>query len=683
MTTIEQTYINALLADATYADELIDGASAGDLTLALSTRMTPTIAKFIGDSFEVVSHVESNDVVASGFDATVWRGRARTPYAGKIYVSTQGTEGLQDFLTDAKLAITGDAGQQIIDMVNWWLRITAPVGQATHQIGHTVDAATGFISPASDVPGAGLISAAELASGIEVNGHSLGGYLASAFTRLLGAQAHVTQTMTFNSAGFALGSEGAFVELAQAIGAGYGRDSFPVAGDPSQTNGFAVHGINFATNSLWFSQVGQRVELFNEESASQIHNHFMYKLTDALALTNAMSQLDSTMTSARANAAFEAGNAAVTGSLEGVLDGLRRLLLDPSTGALPTGDVSDSAGSRVTYHQALKQLQDSVAFMALAGKVRIDPISADLRAKARNDFSAMASLLTLSPFVLTATDAAHQSVLDTVLQGAWGQTYADWQADKAMSQAERETDQGTFTDRWIADRSAMLDTLVRANQNDETFYNDLAAKDVWVYEDKASNTLIARQPVGPGPFVNHYLSFGDQGANTLVGAAKEDHLYGGAGNDVLNGLGGADWLEGNAGNDELSGGEGSDTLLGGSGADTLDGGLGNDQLKGGVGSDIYSFSGSFGIDTIDDAGTGDGILVAGLGDLRNLALEKISPTDWQTEDRSVTFGLMQLAGQPDYLVITVVGASSNNGAIKVRAPSAVYAMNEEVFTCAA
>ena len=119
MTTIEQTYINALLADATYVENLVDGAPADRLALALSPRMTPTLAKFIGDNFVVASHVEFGDVYASGFDATVWRGRADTPYAGKIYVSMQGTMGLQDFLTDAQLAISGNAGQQIIDMVNW------------------------------------------------------------------------------------------------------------------------------------------------------------------------------------------------------------------------------------------------------------------------------------------------------------------------------------------------------------------------------------------------------------------------------------------------------------------------------------------------------------------------------------------------------------------------------------
>ena len=197
MAAIEQTYINALLADATYAANLFKNGSAQALTDALSERMTPTLAKFIGDNFEVAAHAESSDVFASGFDATVWRGRASSAYAGKIYVSMQGTLGLQDFLTDGKLTLTGNAGQQVMDMVNWWLRLSAPVGQMAKQVAYSFNPATGFIAVGS-ASGLGLVSAAELAGGLEVNGHSLGGYLATAFTRLLGRQAKVTQTSAVN-----------------------------------------------------------------------------------------------------------------------------------------------------------------------------------------------------------------------------------------------------------------------------------------------------------------------------------------------------------------------------------------------------------------------------------------------------------------------------------------------------
>ena len=106
MNTIKSTYINALLADATYAKDLFNGATLDDLKRLLTRSMTPTLAKYISDNFEVVSHKETDDSLlgsGSGFDATVWRGLAGGEYANKVYVSMQGTLGEQDFLTDEEL----------------------------------------------------------------------------------------------------------------------------------------------------------------------------------------------------------------------------------------------------------------------------------------------------------------------------------------------------------------------------------------------------------------------------------------------------------------------------------------------------------------------------------------------------------------------------------------------------
>ncbi len=127
MTDINDVYINALLADATYAldDTTGNGLTDTDLEdkLNVDGRMTPALAKYIGDNFEVVTHVESSDVFDSGFDATVWKDK-RTD---EIYISTQGTTGLADFHADIDLTLSGVAQDQIEDMVNWWLRNTTPI----------------------------------------------------------------------------------------------------------------------------------------------------------------------------------------------------------------------------------------------------------------------------------------------------------------------------------------------------------------------------------------------------------------------------------------------------------------------------------------------------------------------------------------------------------------------------
>lgn len=405
MTLINEAFINALLADAAY----VNVTSIDDLAAKLSTRMTPTLAKFIGDNFTVVTSINTPDgaTEGSGFDAVVWRGNAGKPYANQLYVSMRGTEGPSDFINDAQLAVSGNARTQLVDMVNWWLRATTPPGQSGAQVksvrSNTQDGVWEFEADAP-VAGTGAISQTDLALNVQVNGHSLGGYLAATFTRLFGTQAHVAQTTTFNSAGIAPGSEPAFIDIQSVVGPSQGRPAFAEPGDSCQLNYFAVHGLNLTTNTFWFSQVGQRVQLFNEESPTQIANHFMYKLTDSLALTVALKRLDPTLTVERANTILETGSNIDAASNERVLGSLVRLLVNPSAGDLPYADAGSSAAERVTFHNTLRQLQDESQFQALIGKVRIDPSSIDTGAKARSYFSAMASLLALSPVVLTGTD---------------------------------------------------------------------------------------------------------------------------------------------------------------------------------------------------------------------------------------------------------------------------------------
>lgn len=83
MTNIQDTYVNSLLADATYAinPDVGTGTDLANLQL-LKDRMTPGIARYIDDNFTVITHIETDDIFGSGFDATVWKDNA-----GKTYVS--------------------------------------------------------------------------------------------------------------------------------------------------------------------------------------------------------------------------------------------------------------------------------------------------------------------------------------------------------------------------------------------------------------------------------------------------------------------------------------------------------------------------------------------------------------------------------------------------------------------
>jgi hypothetical protein len=307
-TEIQNAYINALLADASYV-RLVD--NSGDLlpeaTLKtnLTARLTEVQAQYILDNFDIVTQNLSAD---GGFDAVIWRVKAGSDVAtsglanaGDVYVSMRGTAGAMDIAQDLSLATVGIPYDEIKDMVNWWLKNSAPAGTLVPQIDVILlpNGSRTFVS-ADEVAATGLLANVNAIAG--VNGHSLGGYLATAFANLFGVNWSIDEVVTFNSAGFSnLAAANIFLEF-QHIGsligdrlselhgfyALYGFDN--VAN--KQTNYYAENGISVTTNS-WaddfflmpgFNQYGQRIAINQEKSVDPTANHSMYKLTDVLAL---------------------------------------------------------------------------------------------------------------------------------------------------------------------------------------------------------------------------------------------------------------------------------------------------------------------------------------------------------------------------------------------------------------
>jgi hypothetical protein len=131
MSSIQDTYLNALLADAAYV-ELRPGI---DLKTVLSQRMTQPVADFIDANFIVLSSVTTpGGYSGTGFDATVWKGKPGTEFSDKVYISFRGSSQLTDFLNDGSLALGTEPGHQVMDMINWWFRVTTPIGQQARQI---------------------------------------------------------------------------------------------------------------------------------------------------------------------------------------------------------------------------------------------------------------------------------------------------------------------------------------------------------------------------------------------------------------------------------------------------------------------------------------------------------------------------------------------------------------------
>lgn len=171
MIELSDAYINALLTDASYVDW---NADPDQYINDLSERLSSTQAVFLVANFEVVTSINTSDIIDSGFDAVVWRGKLGTDLAGKVFVSIRGTEGFpQDFLTDFDLALSGNARHQIVDMVNWWLKISTPVGQNANQITlediydnstPPVMIGTQYVA-AQSVPGLGLVTLLDINKG--------------------------------------------------------------------------------------------------------------------------------------------------------------------------------------------------------------------------------------------------------------------------------------------------------------------------------------------------------------------------------------------------------------------------------------------------------------------------------------------------------------------------------------
>ncbi|WP_395059704.1 calcium-binding protein [Polaromonas sp.] len=580
----------------------------------------------------------------SSFDATVFRGIA-ADNLNQITLAIRGTQQLLDLPESASISRHGAAFAQIVAMHNWWQRVGTPAGTAVAQfraLEHTVGSSTYSVffevTRVADVTSTGEVAQLLMEDPdrkLNVVGTSLGGHLAMAFAGLFGSQ--ISQAAAFNSPGFAPNSDVA--NLFSALG---GR--VPIAGSPNVLN-FISDEANKSGASLeliagMHSIPGQRVNVpIEDQFLTNVpdpkfpsYNHDQRQVDDALTLYAVLCRMqpDFGLDSLR----ILMRNAAVgpAASLENLVNATESFL-GLSRSLLPA-----SNAGRDALHSAMGRLGTALdgPLLASLGNLLVRASSADLRAAARNDFSALVALQDLSPIWISGKTAAADATLATLWQSKHAADYAAWQADKTTANAE------TFTDQWIADRAAMLGALVERNKTDAGI---VSSTQNTLYDDKASNTQVL---LGAGDAQRTQYLFGGEGADPLDGKGYADHLYGGAGNDTLDGKGGNDHLEGNTGDDNLQGGEGQDTLLGGFGDDQLDGGASVDILKGGTGTDTYTLRASdSGIDTILDAdglgqikviASGDGETVLGVTAIKKLANGSSAETGtWQSEDKRFTY----------------------------------------------
>ena len=565
MTTTINTYFEqSQLALAAYAIGLSPNMSSENFTNALigseGKSMTQSQAEAFVARFEII---DSQQNTGSGFAATLFRERS-TPEtreagtAGQYRLAVRGTEFDIDKVNDLVIAdaggilLNGVAKAQITDMYNYYTRLL------------------GLGKLDTNTP-------------LTVAGHSLGGHLAAAFTRLF----PVATGYSFNGAGFYdTPSVAVFFDLL----AGH-----PTTFNPSRIkNIYGDAAVEVVSNAWWHTQYGERIPVFIENQLQvpgpQLSfNHSQLILSDSLALYDLFSKIDASLTINQINVIIESmvpekgeqPALVVTSKLEDALEAVADIIKGTSGVEIP-------AGNRDAYWTTFLGLRNVVGeaspyhVVILAGQSE-----SSIASTAETSMAYRYALTELNPFAIEGAD------------------YTSHNQNGELDLYDPVTGSGGITSQYLNDRAKFLAYSTA---------NLLSLTDV-INRIGNNNSFhdVAREYSVGADVLGRY-QFGGADVDTLSGGAHNDHLYGGAGDDTLHGAGGDDYLEGGTGKDELFGDDGSDALYGMADDDKLDGGAGIDVLHGGIGND--DLKGGDDLDVLY-GGDDDDTLDGGLGNETN------------------------------------------------------------------
>ncbi len=462
-----------------------------------------------------------------------------------------------------------------------------------------------------------------------LTGHSLGGYLVTALKSTTPAALGTTYTYNAPGLGSVFGSAAQFFQNTFGVTA-ITSDVYDVRGTQglSFIGGLGLH---------WGAPVPVEIEA---ASGAGTDNHSIGRINQSVTLLRLLAQIDTSLTLDRGNQFLQAASTQASDTIEQLLNAAYKFF-NGSSIAIGTGD--DQA-----LYQRFTALQANATFQSFSGKATLTLANnADLAAKAKTDFGAFLSLSALSPVLISTTDAAAIASL----KSANSNLATLWQADVDLRAQGK--DAANFTDAYLNDRQALLQRLITANINDALPNPDgyLAVQGTQGgstnirYIDITSGTLLQvnQVAISPSTAPNRYVMFGDGNANVINGSEQDDRAYGGAGNDTLNGLGGNDYIEGNAGNDSLNGGDGNDVLVGGKDNDT------------------YTFTGSFGSDTVVDS-DGQGQIKIGSGNPLTGG-KKLRDGVWESDDKAI---LYTQRGNDLVIEARNTGAGSASGSVTLK-----------------
>lgn len=607
MSTTALLFDQAQLAEAAYASfngATGSGKNVSDALLEnkFSKEQTTEFLKHwrVVDQYATGSQSEDplltwND--GSGFSATLFES---VDNPGQFTFAIRGSIGVDDFKADAGLIFNdGIAPSQVVDMYNYWQSLThtgvyraaklefstaeterlrglavapGPAGQAAYKdYLASLQAAGAIIDSSQILPTVAhltfvdsntLLADARLLFGsgkllvcpavLNVEGHSLGGHLAMAFTRLFPSVN--ANAVAINGLGFKLDSPNVD-SLFRQLG---GDDQFSTA---QIENVYGIAGLEFASmNNFLLQQPGGWDGLHIETGVGQVGGHGATQMTDSMAVYDLFFRLDGGFASktptevlAQLRPLFEAGSCDAALTLESLVGMLGKLLSNTDF-VLGTDNREDLYAEVNKIRAALKDKQYTLEFL-------IDKSAADIAGLAKDDANAIAYRYALkagNPFAVLGADyAAHNTAGE-------------------LNRYDPEKHTGDLTDQYLSDRAKYLAWRIKANLADKlqlagSQYGSIDSRN-WEFTDltlaKSFETgNLQTVKVMGSPFDTsvpaNKMIFGGDNADYVKGGTKDDLLYGGGSTDILDGGKGSDYLEGGSGLDlyRFATGDGTDTVL--------------------------------------------------------------------------------------------------------------------------
>lgn len=555
----------------------------------LEGKLSPSQANEFVETWAVVYHQENTD---SGFSATLFQNTE-----GEYVYALRGTEQLVIDLAGADfndIVMDGLAISQIVDMVNDWQRINASgIYQAAYldlqqtetdllleerceyfnlgvvgpyeeslrsRSDIVIDDPTGQVYTISfmasnvlfDVDDPRATGAGVLNSGtqVAVTGHSLGGHLAVAFSRIFPEVC--IEAVTINGAGFQTetaqglsgNAENNIKNLFALLG---GADSFD---NNKIQNLYGSANPEFVTmdNKYGLVQQGENDEVFIEDAGwSNMLGHGKEQMTDALGVYDLFYRLDSRFESATAQdflaeigSIFKGAATAPAGTFETLVNALGILLIEDFVPITP-----DQWGNREELYSKIIEVREfleentDLTLESLADQSAGYILGNADESSGQDGIAYRYALVKLNSFVILG---------DLEL-------YDPHNTDHELELFSSENPQGKISDQYLQDRALFLyhamHLEIPSDTGYSTLFKDLAlGKQVFVEEENSMDIAT--------------MTFGTEDDEIFTGGGEEDHFYGMEGDDILNGHEGDDYLEGGKGEDRylfLETNHGDDTLV--------------------------------------------------------------------------------------------------------------------------